>query len=175
MKLLLILTIGLNLFAQASSKIINSEIKFLATGKPSFIKASGKLDIEKADITLKEGKLSGSFIVDLNKLNSGIELRDEHLKEKYLEVKKYPQAILTFEGQALELENNSQTVKAKLNLHGETKDIELKIETAKEDKVLKIIAEFNIELSMFKIELPSFQGITAANKVKINVDSEVEL
>ena len=39
-------------------------------------------------------EISGMAKVDLNKLDSGIELRDEHLKEKYLHTKKFPDAMI---------------------------------------------------------------------------------
>mgnify|MGYP000610268938 CR=1 FL=1 len=80
----------------AATKVIDSEVNFTAVGRPAFIKATGILPIEKADLTLKEGMLTGNIEVPLSKLNSGIETRDEHLKEKYLEVAKYPKAKFLF-------------------------------------------------------------------------------
>ena len=171
--LLLLLVTGLN--AHAATKVLSSEVNFTAVGRPAFIKATGILPIEKADLRVKEGKLSGSLMVPLTKLDSGIETRDEHLKEKYLEVGKHPEAILMLENVDLESIKDGSKIQAKLKLHGVEKQVPIEVEASLEDQVLEVEAEFEVILTDFSIELPSFQGITAAKNVKIKVDSKFEL
>lgn len=175
MKLMIIFLISLSFNVVASNKIIHSNINFVATGKPSFIKANGKLNINDVNIDFQENILNGDFIVDLTQLDSGIELRDKHLKEKYLEVEKFPKAVLTFQKQKLDLGKNSQKVPAILKLHGESQEIEVVLVSELVGDKLKLIAEFELILTDYNIELPSFQGITAAKNVKIKVESEIGL
>jgi polyisoprenoid-binding protein YceI len=176
MKILIItLYVLFSLPALAKIKIINSEVKFSAIGKPSFIKANGSLPLIDANFILNEDQFSGDAKVSIIKLNSGIESRDKHLKEAYLHAKKFPEAELLIKEQKVSINNSSQTIRAILKLHGIEKEIELDTKLSKEGKVVSLESNFEIRLSDFSIELPSFKGITAANKVKINVVTKFEL
>jgi polyisoprenoid-binding protein YceI len=173
MKNILILILILSFNAVAANDIKMSKINFVATGKPSFIKAKGVMKITSADFVLEENILNGFFIVSLADLDSGIELRDKHLKEEYLEIQKFPEAKLVFTNQKLLLNGKLQKVPAKLFLHGVEKEIELNLRSEKKKDLLSLKADFNIILTDHKIELPSFQGITAAKKVKVQVESKL--
>ncbi len=173
-KLILLLFIaGLN--ANAATKVLESEVNFTAVGRPAFIKATGILPIEKADLKVAEGKLSGSLMVPLTKLDSGIEMRDTHLKEKYLEVATHPEATLMLENLDLSKLKDGASIQAKLKLHGVEKMIPLEVEASLDGTVLDVEAEFEVILTDFSIALPSFQGITAAKNVKIKVESKFDI
>ena len=175
MKCLSLLLFVASLNLNAATRVLKSEVNFTAVGRPAFIKATGILPIEKADFKINEGKLSGSLMVPLTKLDSGIETRDEHLKEKYLEVGKYPEAMLILENIALESIKSGSKVEAKLKLHGIEKMIPIEVEAHMTGKELDVKAGFEVILTDFSIELPSFQGITAAKNVKIKVESKFEI
>jgi len=57
-------------------------------------KSRGEITIENLD-DLSKGKLSAVFEVDLDSVKTGIELRDQHMREMYLETSKYPKAIFS--------------------------------------------------------------------------------
>src|SRR3989338_6695806 len=72
----------------APTKLKTSEagdVRFLAVGKPSMLKIHGKGKILAADFQLEKESLKGSAEVDLNSIDTGIALRNQHMKEKYLE------------------------------------------------------------------------------------------
>lgn len=160
----------------ATSKIINSQIDFVAKGNPSFIKATGELKINEAKLILKENMVAGEIKVDLTKIDSGIELRDSHLKEKYLHTEKYPHAILKVKDlKLMEGKTFEGKFKAKLLFHGIEKDIEVSGNLLKKDNHIEVMGEFDLKLTDYSIELPSFQGITAADIVKIKVNTKIEI
>jgi polyisoprenoid-binding protein YceI len=122
------------------------------------------------DITRKP---MGKVKVAIAKINSGIELRDEHLRsEMWLNANKFPNA----EFQLLAIKNptsktlvDGQKVKAKIlgkfSVHGVTKDVEVATtltyfkESAKtigrtKGNLLIINATFSIKLSDFGIKIP---------------------
>lgn len=144
-------------------------VSFLAKGKPALISIKG--EGQGADGTLTEkadNTLSGKFAFNLKTLKTGIELRDEHLKNKYLEVEKYPQAILNVDGLKLPQNLNDEfKFQGVLSLHGVEKTVEGKarIKSGKE-----LSADFQLKLSEFGIETPSFQGITVAENVQVMVN-----
>lgn len=176
MKKLLIITFLFSQFSIVATEIQKSQIDFTAVGNPSFIKATGKLLFSKATLIEKENMISGDIIVDLNKLDTEIELRDEHLKENYLETKKFPEAKLSLKPFSLkEGESKTQKVMATLNLHGVDKEMEIELELKRMENIISVKGEFGIKLSDHKIELPSFQGITAADKVQLKVAAAIKL
>ncbi len=161
----------LNDNVHAATSIKKSNIAFTAIGRPSFIKAKGNMALKSANITQNGEFISGEFVVDLNNLKSGIELRDQHLKEKYLEVNKYPLAKITFTQVELAKLSEIKKIQATLTLHGVTKPVILKADFKKEDTALKLDTDFTIDLSQHQIDIPSFQGITVAKDVKVKVES----
>ena len=82
-----------------------------------------EFDVTKCTVTgeLKEdkGKLSGKFEVDLRSLDTGLDLRNEHMRDKYLETDKFPNAV--FELDPLEI--GSKTFTGLMTLHGRSKKI----------------------------------------------------
>ncbi len=170
----IILLLLISNYSFANIKLLYSEVKFSAIGRPSFIKANGTVPLILTEMKLEKNTFSGNAIVDLEKLNSGIDLRDKHLKDKYLETKKFPQAKIVIEPQEITYAKEIE-LKAKLMLHGEEKEVILKSRFMKEDNKLNFISNFEVLLSLFKIELPSFQGISAANKVKLKIDTSFEI
>ena len=173
MKLILIYILMLGT-SHASTKLLSSELNFTAIGKPAFIKANGSLPLARTDLVFESNSIQGTAEVELINLDSGIELRDKHLKEKYLQVEKYPKSSIEIPKQEIKY-NKKIVLKAFLNLHGKKQEIILTTEFFKKDKMIKMLADFEIELSKFEIETPSFQGISAANKVKVKLKSKFEI
>lgn len=147
-------------------KADQSEVEFLAVGKPSFLKIKGVTKALSAELDINEQKLiSGTLDVDLNQIETGIELRDEHMKDNYLKTREFPKAILTMKDLPLDFEGEFL---AELTLHGHTQSV--KIEISKED--LKRQASFKINIQDFNIPVPSYQGITVAKEVTVTTKLE---
>ena len=175
MKTLIIFTTLLfNQFLAAS--VIESSVKFVAKGKPSFIKIKGEAGLKSGTLTLKENKLKGEFVLDLSTIKTGVELRDNHLKEKYLEVnkEKFKHAKLTFSA-PYDGKKEKHIIAAMLNLHGEEKEVELDAEIINTNNVMSIKVKFPISIHHYNIDVPSFKGITVAKKVDIAVVAKVSV
>src|SRR5262245_18665278 len=69
-------------------------IEFNATGWPSALRIHGKGKGPDGTLTVTESAVTGSVAVDLGSLETGIALRDRHMKENYLQVDRYPKAVL---------------------------------------------------------------------------------
>lgn len=154
-------------------KAKTGEIKFIAVGKPGFLKIKGESKgvAPQGSLKLESNLSNGEFVFDLNSLNTGIDLRDEHMKDKYLEVKKFPQAKLILKDFKVTTEElNSDFEKSfsgSLILHGETKNIDGKIKFIAKDK--STVSKFTIKVSDFKIDVPQHLGITVSETVDIEV------
>ena len=58
-----------------------------ATGHPSALHVDGK-GVGLKDLSISQNNVTGTVSFDLNTLDTGISMRNEHMKEKYLEVTK---------------------------------------------------------------------------------------
>lgn len=166
MKLLTMLALMFLFEAQASElSLAKGHVTFLARANPGFMKIEGKATQNPKGVLhhSPEG-FSGIVTLSLDSLETGIDLRDEHMKEKYLEVKKFPEAKLE-----LKSARNGKFIGA-LSLHGNTKEIEGTY--SYEDQ--ELIAAFEIKVSDYKIDVPSWMGVTVADKVEIKIQSKLK-
>jgi polyisoprenoid-binding protein YceI len=172
---------GFNTYALAGALQLQEgaspQVEFNATGRPSALKIKGTGTQLKPQLELTQGKLKGSVEFDLTSLETGLSLRDKHMKEKYLEVEKFPKS--TFElnetplPEALTQPGNGAEsplpLKGKLTLHGVTREVDVTATASKAEGVFKIQAQFDIKLTDYGISIPKFAGITVAEDVKLNI------
>jgi polyisoprenoid-binding protein YceI len=117
----------------------------------------------------------GSVAVDLRTLDTGIGLRNEHLREKYLEVAKGP----GFDTATLsEIDLNRFNANAPggkgsftglLTLHGVKKTVSGPIEVRQADTGLRVKASFPVDLLDYTIAKPRYLGIGVKDVVQVEV------
>lgn len=128
------------------------------------------------------------FEVDLPSIKTGISLRDQHMREQYLETDKYPKTVfeLTKVVSALptKLEDGKQVqlqLEGNFSVHGVTKTITIPatVTYMKESEatrtrlpgdLLHIEATFTILLSDYSIKRPQFVILKLDDVQRINVD-----
>jgi len=157
---------------------------FTKTGTIQFYSKASLEDIEAKNKTVtavldsKTGALQ--FSVQMKGFEFEKALMQEHFNENYVESGKFPKA--EFKGSVV---NNSAvnyamdgtynvTVKGKMTIHGVTKDVEapgtIKVDGGK----LEGKSTFNIQLSDYKISIPSVVKDKISNSIKITVDTKLE-
>lgn len=153
----------------------SGQVEFNAVGKPKMLKIHGKGSQATGSLIVEGGKVTGKAIFDLNSLDTGISLRNTHMKEKYLETGKHPQA--TLEIVSIKLPANLASdfsadapFSGKLTLKGVTKDVKGIAKLKKSGSELSGEVEFDTTVGSFNIELPSFAGVTMADEVKVKVE-----
>jgi len=147
-----------------------SPVSFLATGKPGFLKIRGEGASLSGAATDEGGKLSGSFKVALSALKTGIDLRDEHMKEKYLETGKHPEASLTLDPIAVDLAKGGDDLAftGKLTVKGVEKPVSGTFDLEPEkDGAVKGKAVFKVVIEDYPIGVPSHLGVTVAESVEV--------
>jgi polyisoprenoid-binding protein YceI len=166
----LMLTISGNVQSQVF-KTEKGNVEFLSkaplsefTGKSSDL--NGLVDLDKNIL---------DFFIDLNTLKTGIGLRDRHMRENYLETKKYPFAEFTGKIDSppnlIAGQSKSVTAKGKFKIHGVERDIEVPGKlTAVSDSELQLEASFKVLLSDYNIDIPSvvFYELAEDQIVSIN-------
>jgi polyisoprenoid-binding protein YceI len=155
--------------AGKTMSVESGTVDFLAVGRPSFLKVKGEGAVPTGKVTVVGDKAAGEFKIDLAQFKTGMEKRDEHMKNT-LEVEKYPSAIIRFKDVVLKDGAAKGTIPAELELHGQTKPVALEAEF----KDGKATGKFQIKLSEFGIKPPSFAGITIKDEVDVNIDSVIK-
>jgi polyisoprenoid-binding protein YceI len=148
-------------------------VEFLAVGKPSALKIHGTAGGPDAKLNLDGSQLKGSVEFDMDKLDTGIALRTQHMKEKYLQVKEYPKSKLTLTEAPVDTDfakslsnSGEKPFKGTLAMHGKEKEV-AGTYTA-QNGVVK--AKFPLTLSDYGIDVPKYLGITVADSVDVNVE-----
>ena len=76
----------------------SGQVQFKTIGRPSALKIVGKGPAPKGQLNIDQnGNIKGQFDFELATLDTGIGLRDRHMKNKYLEVGKFPKAAITIQ------------------------------------------------------------------------------
>ena len=155
----------------------SGEINFLAIGKPAMIKIKGVAHAPMTTAKINNNQMSVESILVLNDLNTGIGLRDEHMKDEFLQVKKFPNAVLKISNIILPkgYETHASVIKDQnfigtLKLHGKEKKVE---GTFSLNESLELVAKFNFKLTDFGIEIPNYLGVIVADTVA--VDTKINL
>lgn len=145
------------------------EVVFLAKGKPALIKIEGKGAGVSGEVIESETGISGEIHFDLSSLGTGIELRDQHMKEKYLEVEKFPKATLVL--RELKVPETSETFKfnGEMEIKGVKKPVHGEAVVKRNGSLVQVDAEFPIQISDYPIGVPSYLGVTVAETVKVNI------
>ena len=148
-----------------------NSVEFVAVGKPGFLKINGKKAALKGHATQDGSQINGLFEVKLDDFETGIETRDEHMKDKYLETKKFPTATLQVKNLAVTPSGSPDVAfKGDLTLHGVTKEISgtAKVSWQNAGKDADVDAHFEITLSDFKIDIPQYLGVKVADTVNVS-------
>jgi polyisoprenoid-binding protein YceI len=146
------------------------EVSFTAVGRPSLLKIVGKAKGPEGAVLVDGGKLSGEFKFDLRGLETGISMRDTHMKDKYLEVGKYPEAVLKLKDVPYAEGATTVPFTGSLLLHGVEKPISGTAKVEPDAAGAKVASDFEIKTTDFGIEIPKYMGITVTESVKVSVN-----
>ncbi len=133
-----------------------------------------------ADLDSLAGEVAVTVEVDLASLDTGIGLRNKHMRENHLETDRFPQAVFRgarileaapaslLPGGACEI-----TLVGELDLHGVVKPLTLRAKLALSlDGVLTVTADFPVRLSDHAIPRPGFLTMKLADEQRVSLHLE---
>jgi len=118
------------------------------------------------DVSLKEQGDSIVVTVGLGSVKTGIEMRDKHMHEKYLETPKYPNAVFIVEKSKIKSPGEGDA-DGKLQLHGVTKSVRIHFKATGSDKESTVVGSAHVNMKDFNIEVPSYLGVTVKPDVTV--------
>lgn len=171
-----------SLFLGVSLTTVLAAAKFTQSGGGSAAftaKGPGGLKIEgkTTDVTAGESDGKLSVAVDLTKLDTGIELRNEHMR-KALETDKCPKATLVVARDQLsnpgDGEEKSGEANGQLTLHCQTKPVKVSYKAKNAGGVRSASGTTNINMKDFGIEPPTYAGVGVKPDVAVSVNFAVK-
>jgi polyisoprenoid-binding protein YceI len=178
-----ILLFTLNSFAgtQYDLALQDTLVEFFAVGKPSLLKINGTGGKLRGQIEIDGNQFKGDYKVNLNDLTTGIDMRDHHMKEKYLETGKFPEASFKITKIALPVDFLKQKkaftsvpFEGKMTIKGVEKDVNgtADIDCTSEPLIAK--TEFKTQITPYGIDVPSYMGIKVADEVTIKTSMKLK-
>lgn len=117
------------------------------------------------------------FEVDLNSIDTGIGLRNRHMRDNYLETDKFP--FTHFSGKLIKAEKNSDTIyqvsaQGTLFIHGVQKEITVEGKMSSINGIYRIKANFLLALSDYKVKIPQIMFYKIDENMKLELDFYVK-
>ncbi|MBU1679218.1 MAG: YceI family protein [Bacteroidetes bacterium] len=117
------------------------------------------------------------FEVDLTTVDTGIGLRNRHMRDNYLETDKY--RMTNFEGRLTSVETISDNeyqviVEGKMFIHGVTKQLQVEGKIFKTENGFHVQANFPISLPNYNIEVPSLMFMKINEVMDLHLDFYLE-
>lgn len=170
---LAVLLLALPLLAAATKLTGEPSAGFHGRG-PGGFGVDGKtnqLRIDDDGTTLK-------ITVPLASLQTGIGLRDKHMREKYLQVDRYPDAVLEVPWSVVKLPGDGQTgegtAPGKMILHGKSKDVQVKYRIVRTGTRYQVTGGVPLNLKDFDIDVPSYMGVTVQPDIETSASFTAE-
>ena len=164
--------------ADASSwRIERGDVHVLVPLKPGGAFAATTPSLS-GTLTLEPGKparLAGELTIDLATIDTGINLRNQHLREVYLQVPKgagFDKAILSeirlpdADGESFE---GHTPFASTLLLHGVKHPVEGTAEIHRDGAGRRVLAEFRLVLTDFGVTPPEYLGVGVADRLLVKV------
>lgn len=166
---------------RAETWIVGEGSEVVFTSKAPMESFDGKTDQVSGHIRCPADDLGGELdlriAVDLASLDTGIGMRNSHMRDRHLETDEYPEAVFTGEavvatsapallpGQAVRL-----TVRGTFELHGVSRprDIEATV-TLEHDGSLTVATDFAVSLEDHAIDRPQFLVMKLADEQQVRV------
>jgi polyisoprenoid-binding protein YceI len=131
------------------------------------------LSSERLSTTFVRSETEFYFEVDLASLDTGISLRNRHMRDNYLEVRDYP--YVTLEGSIASVEaapGGGFRVEGigRMGLHGIERVVSTPCEVAEEGEGYRARCAFQVLLSDYGIKIPRVMFLKLANEIQIELD-----
>ena len=146
---------------KVDTSVAKPDVHFHANGEPGAL----DIDAKTTDCAAADDGTNLTFTVKMDTVQTGIELRDEHMKTKFLHTETYPDAVLVVAKAAVPWPTEvgkkaTGTVDAQFTAHGVTQPTKVTYEVTKTKQGWRVIGNFAFDISKHGIDVPSYLGVT---------------
>jgi polyisoprenoid-binding protein YceI len=150
--------------ATANGAPIKGTVEFQAKAVPGFLNINATGGKLVGDVTVLDGKATGTFSMPWADVKTGIETRDDHMKNKYLDVKTNPD--VKFVLKPWTISEKESDFEGDLTVKGVTKPVKGKAAL----KAGHFHAVMPVKISDYPIGKVEFNGVGLKDEVTVTVD-----
>lgn len=113
------------------------------------------------------------FEVELNGLDTGIGLRNRHMRENYLETDKFPYTHFTARLTDSDRVSDSSfavTADGSFYIHGHSRPLVLTVDIFPDDTSIRVSCRFEVNLKDYDIDVPSLMFLKIDEIIKVELD-----
>lgn len=155
-------------FAGWTKTAAPAEARFNGSGPAGF-----KIEGTTKAVDVKDDTKSLTVVVALKDLSTGIALRDTHMRDKYLEVQKFPETTLVVPLASLNIPADGKEgegdAKGNVTLHGVTKEQAFHYKGACKAGVCDVVGTMPLNMHDYGINVPSYLGVTVKPDITLTV------
>ncbi len=148
-----------------------------ASGGSATFDASGPAGFhiqgKTSDVTVAESGGNVTVNVGLANLDTGIDVRNRHMRDKYLEVQKFPAATLVVARSALKVPADGQasdgSASGTMTIHGQSHPVSFTYKAKQDHGSFDVSGSVHIDMKEYGINVPSYLGITVKPGIDIAV------
>jgi len=134
------------------------------------------LDSERVEAGEPSGPTGFYLEVDLASLDTGLGLRNRHMRNNYLEVQEFPYA--TFDGtiedvKTLQAERFRVWGVGAMEIHGVSREMRIPCDLSVEEDGYRAYCSFEVLLTDFDITIPKLMFLKLANEIRLELDFTV--
>jgi hypothetical protein len=149
-------------------------VSFQARGRPGALSILGKTTA----LTLAEDGQRLLFTVPMGRVTTGIELRDRHMLDQYVEVARFPEVSLVLERASLALpaeegERAKGTLVGRFTARGIERDVPVSWSAKRRGGGWDIEASFSFDVREHGIQIPTYMGVTVDSVMKAEASLHV--
>ena len=124
-------------------------------------------------VTVSDDGTTVTVAVPLATLDTGISLRNRHMREKYLDVARFPSAVLAVPRGTKKFPvagaDMKSTAPATITIHGISQPVTIQYSARNEGGTYRVVGTAPLNINSFGIQIPSYLGITVKPEVTVEV------
>ncbi len=161
-----------------SALAVTADAKLTRTGTPAVtFHASGPAGMNivgtTSDLDVDDQGAKIVIKVPLKSLATGIALRDDHMRNKYLQIATYPNAELTLDRATVHFPNgdtaSSGDATGSMAIHGKTKNVSFHYNITRVTGTLHVGGTVHLDIRDYGIDIPSYLGVTVKPEIGVEV------
>jgi len=164
-----VMTFALVAHAKLVTAAGDNGAKFNASG-PGGLAIVGKAD---NNVSVADDGANVTVTVALKDLETGISLRNRHMREKYLETDKYPNAVLVVPRAQLQFPaagaGASGSAQGQMTIHGVTRPVTVAYNARNAGGTYAVTGSAPLNINDFGIQVPSYLGVTVKPNLTVDV------
>ncbi|HHO53168.1 MAG TPA: YceI family protein [Deltaproteobacteria bacterium] len=147
------------------------KVTFNAEGSPGVLTFEGVT----RELSLQDDGTNLVFSVPMDTVETGISLRDEHMRKTYVQTDQFPDAILSVARDQISWPTDGSsegTVQGRFTVHGVERGVTVTYSIKLTKSGYRVKASFPFDTSSHGVEIPSYLGVTIkpAMEAEVTVD-----